>query len=379
MTQENENVPECAMINNADADPDRSLREIYETLCMTGVDVFEVPLRRDFLNGGFHQHEVNGRFDVEKMILEMPEMLVCSRTMRRPVSVGKSELHVRATLWRFGERLWAKCDGDEIVVFADSLARARQEAAMLAEKFSLPPEDKDVSSFFILSIRHRELHCEPVKVVRPFVIDRDDMALHYGHDFPAWEDGLVAKMNRHRSGVTLLRGDPGTGKTTFIRHLISRLNATHCFYYLPASLSQCLGSPGTVDFWSRQNSRADGRRNVVIIEDAESLLEQRDEMNRSRLEDFLNVSDGLMSEFLRLQVVATINCPVEKLDPAITRAGRLVAYRSFSRMDRTRAQALATAKGLHIPEQENYSIAEIYAGKPVDLAEFQSKKLGFAA
>ena len=87
MTQENENVPECAMINDADAGPDRSLREIYETLCMTGVDVFEVPLRRDFLNGGFHQHEVNGRFDVEKMIREMPEMLVCSRTMRRPVSL----------------------------------------------------------------------------------------------------------------------------------------------------------------------------------------------------------------------------------------------------------------------------------------------------
>ena len=80
-------MPECAMINNADAGPDRSLKEIYETLCMTGVDVFEVPLRRDFLNGGFHQHEVNGRFDVEKMIREMPEMLVCSRTMRRPVSL----------------------------------------------------------------------------------------------------------------------------------------------------------------------------------------------------------------------------------------------------------------------------------------------------
>lgn len=365
------------MIN--DADPELALREIYENLRMSGVDVFEVPLRRDFCNGGCHEHEVNGRFDVEKMIREMPEQLVCSRTMGRPASAGEPQLKVRSTLWKLGQRLWAKCDGDEIVVFADSFERARQEAATLAQKFSLPPEDQDARQFFILNLRHGELHCEPVKVVRPFLIDREDMALHYGPDFPDWEDGLVAKMHQHRSGVTLLRGDPGTGKTTFIRHLISRLNQTHCFYYLPAAMSQALGSPGTVDFWSRQNSRADGRRNVVIIEDAESLLERRDALNRSRLEEFLNVSDGLMSEFLRLQVVATINCPVERLDPAITRAGRLVSYRSFSRMDRARAQALATAKGLHLPEQENYSMAEIYAGKPVDLAEFQPKKLGFAA
>jgi len=361
-----------------DEGPEFSLSQICETLRTPGVDVFDAPLHRDFGNKGFHEHGINGRFDMERMIREMPGKLVCSRTMGRPVGGAEAELKVLAVLWKLDQGLWAKCDCSELAVFADSVGRARHEASKLAQKFCLPPEDKDARHFFILNVRHGDLHCEPVKVVRPFLIERDDLALHCGQDFPGWEDGLIATLRQHRSGVTLLRGDPGTGKTTFIRHLISRLNGTHCFFYLPASLSQALGSPETVDFWSRQNSRADRRRNVVIIEDAESLMEQRDESNRSRLEEFLNVSDGLMGEFLQLQVVATINCPVEKLDPAVTRAGRLVAYRNFSRMSRARAQALAAAKGLPLREQEDYSIAEVYAGVPVDLEDFQCKKLGFA-
>jgi hypothetical protein len=62
------------------------------------------------------------------------------------------------------------------------------------------------------------------------------------------------------------------------------------------------------------------------LEDAESLVEDRNGGNRSRLEDSFNVSDGLMSEFLQVQVIATINCPMQKLDPTITRPGRLLAW-----------------------------------------------------
>ncbi len=48
-------------------------------------------------------------------------------------------------------------------------------------------------------------------------------------------------------------------------------------------------------------------------------------------------------------------------------------------MSRSQAQALATVKGLQIPEQDDYSIAEVYAGSPVELREFEQRKLGFAA
>ena len=360
--------------NNADP-----MGAFFESLRATEVDVFDAPLYRDFGTVGFHEHTVNGRFDTARILREMPGTLVCSRTVGRMKQGGDDAIRVRSMLWKLGERLWVKGDRSELVLYASDLPTARQEAAKLAEKFNLPPEKQEAPHFFILNVRHGDLTSEPVKVSRPFLIERNDLVLHYGDGFPEWEDALVEKLQARISGVTLLRGDPGTGKTSFIRHLISRLQATHCFFYLPVGLAQSLGSPDTVEFWARQNNQADRRRNVVILEDAESLLEERTDGNRSMLEDFLNVSDGLMSEFLQLQVIATINCPVQKLDPAVTRAGRLLAYRNFSRMNRAQAQALALAKGLQIQEQEDFSIAEVYAGKPVAVGDLQPRKVGFAA
>lgn len=355
-----------------------SMNSFFESLRATEVDIFDVPMFRDFGAKGFHEHTVNGRFDLGRLLREMAGALVGSRTTAQAAEGQNDKLKVRSALLKLGERLWAKCNASEVVVFGSDLTTARQEAEKLRDRFGLPPAATE-PQFFILSARHGELNCEPVKVTRPFLMESGELALHYGNEFPAWEDFLLGKLQERNSGITLLRGDPGTGKTSYIRHLMSRLQSTHCFYYLPVSMSQALGSPDTVEFWARQNDRADRRQNVVILEDAESLLEERTDGNRSRLEDFLNVTDGLMSEFLQVQIIATINCPVQKLDPAITRPGRLLAYRHFPRMGGKQAGALAAAKGLQIPEQVDYSIAEIYAGLPVVLREFEPRKLGYAA
>ena len=78
-------------------------------------------------------------------------------------------------------------------------------------------------------------------------------------------------------------------------------------------------------------------------------------------------------------IVATINCQISKLDPAITRPGRLLAYRNFGRLPADQARRLAARKGLRLPDQPDYSLAEIYNGSPVESAEFNPRTIGFAA
>jgi ATPase family associated with various cellular activities (AAA) len=349
-----------------------------EALRATEVDVFDAPLYRDFGPDGYHECTVHGNFDMDQILKDRPGQLFSSRTGGSPIPSDAKTMRVRLLLFKMDDKLWLKCDSSELTVFAADLSAAIAQANKLAEKFGLPPEAEETEPyFFILSVRRGELRAQSVKVTRPFLIKREEMTLHYGDGFAEWEDALLEKLHTPITGLTLLRGEPGTGKTSFIRHLMSRLWDTHSFFYLPVSLSHTLCSPDTIDFWAQQSNRLDGRQVVVILEDAESLLEERTGNNRSRLEDFLNISDGLMSEVLRIQVIATINCPVHKLDPAITRPGRLVAFRNFSRMPWSQAQALAAAKGLKLPEQDDYSIAEIYAGLPVKIGELSSRKMGF--
>src|SRR5205823_1548698 len=122
--------------------------------------------------------------------------------------------------------------------------------------------------------------------------------LHYGSDFPDWANQFVKVLNLKMSGMSIFRGSPGTGKTSFIRHLIYKLQRTHRFYYLPIKCYDLLAAPHMVEFWAREESVSKSCSRVIIVEDAESLLMQRAADNGYELSSLLNISDGLLGEFL---------------------------------------------------------------------------------
>lgn len=71
---------------------------------------------------------------------------------------------------------------------------------------------------------------------------------------------------------------------------------------------------------------------MVIIEDAETLLMQRASDNHDALSNLLNIADGFLGAFLNLQIICTINTPIDKIDPALLRPGRLLASYTFKRL-----------------------------------------------
>ncbi len=338
---------------------------------------FAFPAYRAFAHAGFHEHSLTGRFNTDQIAEELGSLVFRTQSSDRPSPHDRSKCFIQRVLIRFEEQTWAICDGDSIHTISTDPERARHQAKELARRFAMPAETEE-SLFYILSVRDGELNAEPVAVERSPVINREELAMHYGPSFPDWETSLLIQLGTNLSGIALFRGEPGTGKTTYIRRLIRVMRDTHRIYYLPASMARVLGSPETAAFWLRENNRQDGCRNAVIIEDAESLLEERTGDNRASLENLLNVSDGLMGDFLKVVVIATINCPVGKLDPAITRPGRLLAFRNFERLNPEQARKLAQHKGLSLPEQESYSLAEIYSKARVEGIETTGKRLGFA-
>jgi hypothetical protein len=95
--------------------------------------------------------------------------------------------------------------------------------------------------------------------------------------------------------------------------------------------------------------------------------------------DLLNAGDGLLGDFLQLHLICTLNCEIDRLDKAVTRPGRMLAYREFKRLTPDQAQKLAAAKNLQIKPQESYSLAEIYNGPNMLEAEISKRKVGFVS
>jgi hypothetical protein len=72
---------------------------------------------------------------------------------------------------------------------------------------------------------------------------------------------------------------------------------------------------------------------VVIIEDADDAPVVCETANRGKVTAILNLSDGMLSDFLCLHVLCTINCSAADIDHALLRPGRLVSHRVFRRLD----------------------------------------------
>lgn len=196
----------------------------------------------------------------------------------------------------------------------------------------------------------------------PPAVDDEFLRLCYGDDVLTWTEQFAATTCARPGGITILEGPPGTGKTSLLTQLMHRLTATHVFYALPNSHNQALASPEMTPFWQGENAKHGDRAKVIILEDADRLLWRRGGDNREAVSSLLNIADGLLGRMLRLHVVCSINSPMEDIDPAILRPGRLTNYRHFSPLGLEAARRLAARRGVAFepdPDEEEFALADV--------------------
>jgi hypothetical protein len=85
----------------------------------------------------------------------------------------------------------------------------------------------------------------------------------------------------------------------------------------------------------------------------------------------------MLSDFLCLHVMCTINCTAADIDQALLRPGRLVSHRIFRRLDIAQASRLAATFGKTLPPASDYSLAEVFAGDETEPPI--RPQIGFAA
>lgn len=174
------------------------------------------------------------------------------------------------------------------------------------------------------------------------------------------------------NGLVLLHGKYGTGKTTYLRHLISSINKR--FIFLPLNLMEAISSPNFLPFISQYKD------SILILEDCEELLVPRENFNANSnsLVNLLNLGDGLLSDALSIKLVCTFNADLKQIDKAILRKGRLIARYEFKPLEINKAQAIADKNKIDIKIKEPMTLADIYNKASEDYSEIgEKKKVGF--
>lgn len=179
-----------------------------------------------------------------------------------------------------------------------------------------------------------------------------DIGLFYEDDFAATDDLIRKRLNTKKDkGIVLLHGLPGTGKTTYLRYLVGKIKKRVLF--LSPTVAENLMSPDFVELLINNPDT------VVIIEDAENIIMDRKFSNSSSVSNLLNISDGLLADFLNVQLICTFNNSLTMVDSALMRKGRLIAKYEFGKLSIAKAQRLSNHLGLLQVIDKPMTIAEI--------------------
>ena len=77
---------------------------------------------------------------------------------------------------------------------------------------------------------------------------------------------------------------------------------------------------------------------IFVIEDAENIVLDRERNGNSSVSALLNISDGLLSDCLNIQIICSFNTDVSKIDNALLRKGRLIAKYDFQDLEVEKAR-----------------------------------------
>jgi len=197
-----------------------------------------------------------------------------------------------------------------------------------------------------------------------------DIKKHYNDDFEEIDKKIIKRLNtENEKGLVLLHGKPGTGKTSYIRYLTKKVNKRMIF--LSPEVSQYISSPEFITILSEYPN------SIIIIEDAENVIKTRKSGGSSAISNLLNLTDGLLADCLKIQLICSFNTDVSQIDKALLRKGRLIAMYEFNELKQNKANDLAIALGKEKLIQSDSTLADIFNQEENDV-KFQSySKIGF--
>jgi SpoVK/Ycf46/Vps4 family AAA+-type ATPase len=192
----------------------------------------------------------------------------------------------------------------------------------------------------------------------------------YNDDFAEIDTIVTQSMAKNESGIILFHGEPGTGKTTYIKNLICKFKDKD-FIFIQNDFVRDLLKPSFVSFLLQNKNSA------LIIEDAEKVVASRENSgDDSVVSTILQLTDGLFSDFLNIKIICTFNTNIDRIDKALLRKGRMIAKYNFKPLAPEKTAALAKKLG-YDNVKGSLTLADIFEFDKREFNNAAKNKIGF--
>lgn len=319
----------------------------------------EIQKFQELLDTHYPNHLVSWRYEMDKVV----QMVV-------QIECGQQVVFIRTG--RSGT--WSDCPGQ--MVFDDldllyDIRHGRPDVLINQLKKLIIADNKKVAKI--------NLVCHDPDIglyTRSFQLQYDkydmDLDMYYGDGMSDFHSKQIKRLLSGNKGIMLLYGDPGTGKTTYIKKLCSELmESNKKILYLPNNMIDQLGTPSFNNFLLEWSEDEDDANNgiLVIIEDGERVLLKRENnpFGSDGVSNILNTTDGILNDFLNIQVLATFNTDIRNIDPAILRKKRMLGIREFKQLPIESAQRLVDHLGYNYQVNRAMSLADIFSLDEIEI------------
>jgi len=180
---------------------------------------FCLPFYHHFSARSYHARTVRQDWDAKRLREDLAAYLIRSEIQVDPDRPANQE-QIERLLFRLSDDVFCHLEDSDLTVYAPTWAQAVELAEKLARKYA-KPKPADQPCFYLLSAGPGNIEAERVKLSRPSLLSESDLSLNYGPGAVEFEQKMIEALREQTGGASVFRGEPGTGKTSFIRHLAS--------------------------------------------------------------------------------------------------------------------------------------------------------------
>ena len=255
----------------------------------------------------------------------------------RTYSFTEKTLYVGINIILYKENIFARIEenvNESYVLYGNEKEGSHNVSDFinLVTSFYKPPK-KDANNLFLVAQDNTGYHLNKYTIKPP---KEFDIAKQYNDDFGK-QDEIINNFlcNNERSGIVILHGEKGTGKTTYIRNIINK-HPELKFVFVPSNMISLLGEPSFGNFLMTL------KNNIIILEDCEDVIRTRksNSISSSAVSLLLNMGDGLLSDGLGIKFICTFNENISNIDEALLRKGRLACKYEFKELSVEKSNAL---------------------------------------